>query len=247
MASLDPSHSEVESGGSRFESPMSSDTFADSHGLSNMDLPNFDDSNVLSWIAHAKQFFLVHTTSASHQLKLAVIIIFGPVMSWSNCFYVVAPRWTGRHSRKNYWFVSAMNLPSMVMKFCLPLNNVALSRIISSLESWVSQLHDFSQRLILGILQGGLKHQLHIQIQDTTLKDYFAAIQIAQKMERVTPPTSLSSGMTPVAPSFNHQWTPNLSTQPNSYSDMSQDSLSRRGPWNFRQMSHAEFEKHHAT
>lgn len=53
-------------------------------------------------------------------------------------------------------------------------------------ENKISQLHDMTDDQILEIFLGGLKRHIRIQIQDTTITDYSAAVQGGRKIEHLT-------------------------------------------------------------
>lgn len=69
-------------GGHNTEDTDSDSSATSTHLLGKMDLPTFDGSDPLGWLARADQYFLVHSTSTDMKLKLAVIAMAGATMSW---------------------------------------------------------------------------------------------------------------------------------------------------------------------
>lgn len=48
-----------------------------------MDLPTFDGTDSLAWLAQAEQYFLVHKTDVWQRVQLALIAMFGKAMFWA--------------------------------------------------------------------------------------------------------------------------------------------------------------------
>lgn len=59
--------------------------------LPKMDLPSFDGTYVQEWLARAEEYFLVHETPVAKKLKLIMIVMSRPVMSWFQLLPLAVP------------------------------------------------------------------------------------------------------------------------------------------------------------
>ncbi|KAL6508768.1 hypothetical protein OROHE_021327 [Orobanche hederae] len=203
-----------------------------------MDLPNFDGSDALSWL-------------------LALIALNGPAMAWIQLLLRRFPEldWS-RFSRElliRFGDGSTVNGFEALMT---TRQTGSLEDYISSFESLISQLPTFSDDVYLGFFLGGLKRHLRVQIQDPTIPDYSAAIQIARKLDIAFPQSNFSArtastGNFASRPGYSQRQTPAASQassphQPATITSSS-NSSGPRNPRRFRNMSEEEYMKHRAA
>lgn len=53
------------------------------NALPHMDLPSFEGTNPLAWLAQAEQYSLVHKTATEQKVQLALIAMSGNAMFWA--------------------------------------------------------------------------------------------------------------------------------------------------------------------
>ncbi|XP_057791220.1 uncharacterized protein LOC131008354 [Salvia miltiorrhiza] len=247
--SVDTPHDE-ESGGSHHNEE---ETLPPMH---KMDLPGFDGSDAHSWLARAEQYFLVHATPTDQRVKIALIAMSSSAMPWIQMLLRRCPSLTW--SRFTRELLIRFGDGSAINGFeALATTNQTgtLDEYISAFETRVSQLPEFSNEQYLGFFLGGLKKELRMMIQDLTITDYSAAIQMARKLDSVcTPQTSSPSfrvTTTPTPPSrssFQPRSSQVVSTlQPQQQAASSHASWTPRPPRRFRNMTDETYRKHLAA
>ncbi|XP_057773558.1 uncharacterized protein LOC130992824 [Salvia miltiorrhiza] len=223
-----------------------------------MDLPNFDGTDALAWLARADQYFLVHETPRDKRLKTALIAMSGPAMAWVQLLLRRCPTltWT-RFSREllnRFGHNAAINGYEALGA---TKQEGSLEDYIAAFEGRAAQLPDFTDEQYLGFFLSGLKPHIRKQIQDPTVTDYSAAVLMARKVEQEPPPVTTANYSTrpvfirhssPVRPQSAPPATNTSSVVSHTSSASPAASLtSSAPPRNFRNISNEEYMKHRAA
>ncbi|KAL1564567.1 hypothetical protein AAHA92_06893 [Salvia divinorum] len=102
----------------------------------NIELSTFDRSGVISWIARAEQYFLVHNTPVGRRVQVALIALFGPAIAWIRILLRRSPLITwedfARELQKRFETSSALNAYEVL---CATTQEGSLDEFVAAIES----------------------------------------------------------------------------------------------------------------
>ncbi|KAG6421417.1 hypothetical protein SASPL_117969 [Salvia splendens] len=135
-----------------------------------MELPSFEGEDVLSWIARANQYFLVHNTPAERRVQVALIALAGPAMAWVQVLSRRSPliTWDDFSRKLQIRFGTRVALDEYEALHTT-IQVGSLDDYISSFESRLPQLPDLTERQYLSFFLGGFKPQIRMQIKDPNI------------------------------------------------------------------------------
>lgn len=147
-----------------------------------MELPSFDGTDPIAWLAQAEQYFLVHQTPVADRVQLALIAMSGKSMFWA--------QWVLRHSAAITWIQftqellerfgdsSAINAYEAMQ---LTRQTGSLEDFLSLFEERVAQLPSLPPEQYLGMFLGGLQPSIRDYLSASDCSDVFAAIRAARR------------------------------------------------------------------
>ncbi|XP_047961686.1 heat shock 70 kDa protein 15-like [Salvia hispanica] len=149
-----------------------------------MDLPTFDGSDVLAWLASADQYFLVQKTPMEKRVELASTVLSGPAMSWIQFLQCRSPdlTWDQFSDELLIRFGSDLTLDEYEA-LPTPSQEGSLDDYIAEFEVCLAQLPELTEKQYLGLFLRGLKPNIRMQIQDPTITTYADAFQMAKHIE----------------------------------------------------------------
>ncbi|KAL6555595.1 hypothetical protein OROHE_007267 [Orobanche hederae] len=149
------------------------------------ELPEFDGSDPLAWIAQAEQYLLVHKTLISDRVHLAMIAMSGRAIFWAQWAHRRSPSigWEqfsrelierfGDSSTKNAY--EAMHATRQMG---------SLDDYLALFEERIAQLPNLPSDQYLGMFLGGLNPSVRDQISDAETGDVHSAIRAARRVSR---------------------------------------------------------------
>ncbi|XP_042057010.1 heat shock 70 kDa protein 15-like [Salvia splendens] len=151
-----------------------------------MDLPTFDGSDALAWLASVDQYFLVHKTPAEKQVELALAALSGPAMSWIQLLLRCNPDLTWDQFTHEL-LVRFGSDPALDGHEALPTPSQegSLDDYVAEFEECLAQLPELAEKQYLGLFLGGLKPHIRMQIRDPTITTYTDALQMAKHIDFV--------------------------------------------------------------
>ena len=151
-----------------------------------MDLPTFDGSDVLAWLASADQYFLVQKTPMEKRVELASTVLSGPAMSWIQFLQCRSPdlTWDQFSDELLIRFGSDLTLDEYEA-LPTPSQEGSLDDYIAEFEGRLAQFPELTEKQYLGLFVEGLKPHIRMQIRDPTITTYTAALQMAKHIDFV--------------------------------------------------------------
>lgn len=150
-----------------------------------LELPPFDGSDPIAWLAQAEQFFLVNNTPITDRVQLSLIAMSGRAMFWA--------QWVLRRSSSITWVQFSQELidrfgdSSAINAY----EAMHITRQTGSLEDYlalfeerVAQLPTLPSEQYLGMFLGGLQPSIRDRISESELSTVFSAIRAARRIDR---------------------------------------------------------------
>lgn len=123
-----------------------------------MELPSFEGTDAVSWIARANQYFLVHNTPVERRVQVALIALAGPAMAWVQVLLRRSPliAWDEFSRELKIRFGTSAALDEYEALHTTTQVG-SLDDYIAAFESRLAQLPELTERQYLSFFLGGLK------------------------------------------------------------------------------------------
>ncbi|XP_057766739.1 uncharacterized protein LOC130987132 [Salvia miltiorrhiza] len=150
-----------------------------------MDIPMFDGTDPIAWLAQSEQYFLVHRTPPSDRVQLALIAMSGRAMFWA--------QWVLRRSASIEWSQFSQELierfgdSSAINAYeamHITRQTGPLEEYLALFEERIAQLPELPPAQYLGMFLGGLHSSIRDRITESDSVNVFTAIRAARRISR---------------------------------------------------------------
>ncbi|XP_057794044.1 uncharacterized protein LOC131010514 [Salvia miltiorrhiza] len=150
-----------------------------------MDLPIFDGTDPIAWLAQSEQYFLVHRTPLSDRVQLALIAMSGRAIFWA--------QWVLRRSASIEWSQFSQELierfgdSSAINAYeamHITRQTGSLEEYLALFEERIAQLPELPPAQYLGMFLGGLHSSVRDRITESDSVNVFTAIRAARRISR---------------------------------------------------------------
>ncbi|CAA0824338.1 Unknown protein [Striga hermonthica] len=165
-------------------------------GTPKIDLPSFDGSDPIAWIARAEQFFLVHHTRVAEKVPIALVAMSGDALYWVQGLMRRFPTIAWPQFIEELLFrFSTLTTVNAYEALKVTRQTDSVDEYIAEFEACVAQVTDLSDPHYLGQFLGGLREDIRIRIRDDPSMNMYAAIRLARQVERELNFANFPSGL----------------------------------------------------
>jgi len=166
------------------ESDSDSEEEVQKQWMKRVELPTFEGSDPMGWIARAEKFFEIQNISPKEKLRLAFISMEGNASHWFSFWK--------KKSKNPSWesFVEALNKrfggkdrSTVFEKLASIRQNEGVEEYVQEFERLVAQIPDLSEEQLLGYFFAGLQSRIRSQVKPHDPRDLMRAMEISRDVE----------------------------------------------------------------
>ncbi|KAK7247608.1 hypothetical protein RIF29_42494 [Crotalaria pallida] len=149
-----------------------------------VELPCFDGTDPMGWVARAEKFFEVHQTKDSEKVQIAFVSMEGtaihwfrflrkkaPELSWEKLVEAMVQRFGGRHLGNVYERLTTLRQTGDIEEF------------VQEFEVLVAQASEVTEEQLLGYFLGGLRAEVRCRVRTHDPKEITQAMILARDVE----------------------------------------------------------------